>query len=111
MIATYIIPAGNLVAVQAKLQQGADEDGLAGLLGMFTTALSKTGTGNATFYCSSGIMSEAEMDYIENNLPQSLFTFKGPMPPDAEGNPTGDWTPWAAFDSMDLKMMDTSVSF
>ncbi len=39
---TYIIPSGNLTAVNAKLQQGKDE-GLTGLPGMFTTPLSKTG--------------------------------------------------------------------
>jgi hypothetical protein len=41
MTTTYIIPAGNLVAVKAKLAQGADDEtkNLSGILGMFTTPL------------------------------------------------------------------------
>ena len=70
MVTTYIIPAGNLVAVKAKLQQAKDE-GLVGLPGMFTTPLSATGTGNATHYCSSGIMSAEEEEWLEANLPKS----------------------------------------
>jgi len=76
---TYIIPAGNLVAVKAKLQQGHDDEtkNLRGIVGMFTTALSPTGTGNATHFVSSGNMSAEEEAWIEGNLPQSLFTYKG----------------------------------
>ena len=109
---TYIIPAGNLTAVRAKLTQGAaDKDAnLAGILGMFNTALSKTGTGNASFYASSGSMSAEEEAYLEGNLPQSLHTFKGTHDVVVDGITTQvEWTPWAAFESMDLKMLQVPL--
>ena len=112
MTTTYIIPAGNLNAVKAKLTQGAADknQNLAGILGMFQTALSKTGTGNATFYCSSGTMSAEEEAYLNNNLPQSLHTFKGTHAVTVNGVTTQvEWTPWAAFESMDLKILQVPL--
>jgi hypothetical protein len=99
MATTYIIPAGNLVAVKAKLQQGADDTtkNLRGILGMFNTPLSPTGAGNATHYCSSGIMSVEEETWIEANLPQSLYTYKAPK------------TPWDAFVEKGLKIINPVI--
>ena len=108
MTTTYIIPAGNLVAVKAKLQQGADDEtkNLAGIVGMFQTPLSATGTGNATHYCSSGIMSAEEEAWIEGNLPQSLFTYKGLHAVTVDGITTQvEWTPWDAFADKGLKII------
>ena len=108
MITTYIIPAGNLVAVKAKLQQGADDPtkNLRGILGMFQTPLSATGTGNATHYCSSGTMSAEEEAWIEGNLPQSLFTYKGLHAVTVDGVTTQvEWTPWDAFEAKGLKIV------
>jgi hypothetical protein len=108
MIVTYIIPAGNLTAVKAKLQQGADDPvkNLRGILGMFTTPLSATGTGNTTHYCSSGIMSAEEEAWIESNLPQSLFTYKGTHPVTVNGVTSQvEWMPWDAFADKGLKMV------
>src|SRR3990167_7467864 len=99
MNTTYIIPAGNLVAVKAKLSQGAADEtkNLRGILGMFQTPLSPTGTGNATHYCSSGIMSAEEEAWLEGNLPQSLFTYKGTHDVIADGVTSSvPWTPWDA---------------
>lgn len=105
---TYIIPAGVLAAVKAKLQAGADreENPLPGVLGMFTTPLSPSGKGKATHYCSSGQMSDEEMDYLEAELP-SLQTFKGTHEvTDAEGNVSQvEWTAWAAFESLNLQIV------
>ena len=108
MTTTYIIPAGNLVAVKAKLAQGADDEtkNLRGILGMFTTPLSATGTGNATHYCSSGIMSAEEEEWIEANLPQSLFVYKGLHAVTVDGVTTQvEWTPWDAFEAKGLKIV------
>ena len=108
MTTTYIIPAGNLVAVKAKLAQGAADEtkNLRGILGMFTTALSATGTGNATHYCSSGIMSAEEEAWIEGNLPQSLFTYKGLHAVVIDGVTSSvPWTPWDAFEARGLKIV------
>jgi hypothetical protein len=113
MITTYIIPAGNLVAVKAKLQQGAEDEtkNLRGILGMFTTALSATGTGNATHYCSSGIMSAEEEEWLEANLPKSLFGYKGLHAMTVDGITTQvEWTPWDAFADKGLKMIATEFS-
>lgn len=112
MTTTYIIPAGNLVAVRAKLQQGAEDEtkNLRGILGMFSTKLSKTGTGNATHYCSSGIMSDEEEAWLEGNLPQSLFVYKGTHPVTVDGITTQvEWTPWAAFIEHDLKIVQEAI--
>lgn len=108
MVTTYIIPAGNLVAVKAKLASGAADEtkNLRGILGMFTTALSATGIGNATHYCSSGIMSAEEEAWIEGNLPQSLFVYKGSRNITVDGITTAvPWTPWDAFEDKGLKMV------
>lgn len=106
---TYIIPAGNLVAVKAKLQQGHDDEtkNLRGILGMFTTALSPSGAGNPTHYCSSGTMSAEEEAWLEGNLPQSLFVYKGLHEvTDLDGNVSEvEWTPWAAFEDKGLKII------
>ena len=105
MTTTYIIPAGNLVAVKAKLAQGADE-GLSGILGMFTTPLSATGTGNATHYCSSGQMSTEEEEWIEANLPKSLYIYKGSRDVTVDGVTSSvPWTPWDAFEAKGLKIV------
>jgi hypothetical protein len=110
MTTTYIIPAGNLTAVKAKLQQAKDL-GLAGLPGMFQTPLSSTGTGNATHYCSSGIMSAEEEEWLEANLPQSLFVYKGLHAVTVDGVTTQvEWTPWDAFIAKGLKMITTEFS-
>ena len=108
MTTTYIIPAGNLVAVRAKLAQGtADETkNLRGILGMFQTPLSATGTGNATHYCSSGIMSAEEEAWFDGSLPQSLFTYKGNRNVTVDGVTTQvEWTPWDAFEANGLKIV------
>ena len=105
MTTTYIIPAGNLTAVKAKLQQAKDL-GLAGLPGMFTTPLSATGTGNATHYCSSGIMSAEEEAWIEGNLPQSLYIYKGSRDVTVDGVTSSvPWTPLDAFADKGLKIV------
>jgi hypothetical protein len=105
MTTTYIIPAGNLTAVKAKLQQAKDL-GLAGLPGMFQTPLSSTGTGNATHYCSSGIMSAEEEEWLEANLPQSLFVYKGLHAVTVDGITTQvEWTPLDAFADKGLKIV------
>ena len=121
MIATYIIPAGNLLAVQSKLQQGATPpipvEGevtpphFPGILGMFTTPLSFTGAGTATHYVSSGHMSEGEMNYIETDLPKSLYVFKGTHEvTDLYGNVIEvEWTVWDAIASMNLKMIQAEL--
>ena len=112
MVTTYIIPAGNLNAVRAKLTQGAADQNqnLGGILGMFTAALNHTGTGNPTHYCSSGIMSAEEEAYLEGNLPQSLWTFKGLHDVTVDGITTQvEWTPWAAFESMNLKIISPEI--
>ena len=108
MVTTHIIPAGNLVAVRAKLAQGAADEtkNLRGILGMFTTPLSATGTGNATHYCSSGIMSAEEEAWIEANLPQSLFVYKGNRNVTVDGVTSSvPWTPWDAFEAKGLKIV------
>jgi hypothetical protein len=108
MTTTYIIPAGNLTAVKAKLQQGAADEtkNLRGILGMFTTPLSATGTGNATHYCSCGQMSAEEEAWIEANLPQSLFVYKGTHAVTVDGITTQvEWTPWDAFEAKGLKIV------
>jgi hypothetical protein len=108
MTTTYIIPAGNLVAVKAKLAQGADDEtkNLRGILGMFTTPLSATGTGNATHYCSSGIMSAEEEEWIEANLPKSLYIYKGSRDVTVDGVTSSvPWTPWDAFEDKGLKIV------
>ena len=108
MTTTYIIPAGNLTAVKAKLQQGAADEtkNLRGILGMFTTPLSATGTGNATHYCSSGHMSAEEEAWIEGNLPQSLFVYKGLHAVTVDGITTQvEWTPLDAFEAKGLKIV------
>jgi hypothetical protein len=105
MTTTYIIPAGNLTAVKAKLQQAKDL-GLAGLPGMFTTPLSATGTGNATHYCSSGQMSTEEEEWIEANLPKSLYIYKGSRDVTVDGVTSSvPWTPWDAFEDKGLKIV------
>jgi hypothetical protein len=113
MVTTYIIPAGNLTAVKAKLAQGAADEtkNLRGILGMFTTPLSSTGTGNATHYSSSGIMSAEEEEWLGANLPQSLFTYKGLHAVTVDGVTTQvEWTPWDAFADKGLKMVTTEFS-
>jgi hypothetical protein len=108
MVTTYIIPAGNLTAVKAKLSQGAADEtkNLRGILGMFATPLSATGTGNPTHYCSSGIMSAEEEAWIEGNLPQSLFVYKGLHAVTVDGITTQvEWTPWDAFEAKGLKIV------
>ena len=108
MVTTYIIPAGNLTAVKAKLAQGAADEtkNLRGILGMFTTPLSSTGTGNATHYSSSGIMSAEEEAWIESNLPPSLFIYKGTHAVTVDGITTQvEWTPWDAFEAKGLKIV------
>jgi hypothetical protein len=108
MITTYIIPAGNLVAVKAKLSQGAADEtkNLRGILGMFVTKLSATGTGNPTHYCSSGIMSAEEEEWLGANLPQSLFVYKGLHAVTVDGVTTQvEWTPWDAFEAKGLKIV------
>ena len=99
MIVTFIIPAGNLVAVRAKLQQGADDPAknLSGILGMFTTGLSPSGAGNPTHYVSSGQGSEEEIAWLEDNLPRALDVYKSPV------------TPWEAFAEKGLKIV-TAIS-
>lgn len=121
MKATYIIPAGNLLAVQSKLQQGATPpipvEGevtpphFPGILGMFTTPLSFTGASNATHYCSSGTMSAEEEAWLEGNLPQSLFVYKGLHEvTDLDGNVSEvEWTPWDAFEDKGLKIVQAEV--
>lgn len=112
MTTTYIIPAGNLTAVKAKLSQGAADEtkNLRGILGMFTTLLSPTGTGNATHYGSSGNMSGEEEAWLEGNLPQSLFTYKGLHAVTVEGITTQvEWTPWDAFEARGLKIVQEAV--
>jgi hypothetical protein len=105
MTTTYIIPAGNLVAVKAKLQQAKDL-GLAGLPSMFQTPLSATGTGNPTHYCSSGIMSTEEEEWLGANLPQSLYIYKGSRDVTVDGVTSSvPWTPWDAFDDRGLKIV------
>ena len=108
MVTTYIIPAGNLVAVRAKLSQGAADEtkNLRWILGMFTTPLSATGAGNATHYCSSGIMSAEEEAWLEGNLPQSLFVYKGLHAANGEQVP---WTPWDAFEARGLKLLQETI--
>jgi len=108
MVTTYLIPAGNLTAVKAKLKQGHDDEtkNLRGILGMFTTALSPSGTGNPTHYCSSGIMSAEEEAWLEGNLPQSLFVYKGLHDVTVDGITTQvEWTPWDAFADKGLKII------
>ena len=108
MTTTYIIPAGNLTAVKAKLQQGAADEtkNLRGILGMFTTGLSATGTGNATHYCSSGNMSVEEEEWIEANLPKSLYIYKGSRDVTVDGVTSSvPWTPWDAFEAKGLKIV------
>ena len=108
MTTTYIIPAGNLVAVKAKLAQGAADEtkNLRGILGMFVTGLSPTGTGNATHYCSSGQMSAEEEAWIEANLPKSLFVYKGNHDVTVDGVTSSvPWTPWDAFTARGLKII------
>jgi len=99
MIVTFIIPAGNLVAVKAKLQQGADDPtkNLRGILGMFTTGLSPSGSGTPTHYVSTGQGSEEEIAWLEANLPQSLDVYKSPV------------TPWEAFAEKGLKIINPGV--
>ena len=112
MTTIYIIPAGNLVAVRAKLAQGAADEtkNLRGILGMFGTPLSPTGTGNPTHYCSSGIMSAEEEAWLEGNLPQSLFTYKGLHAVTVDGVTTQvEWTPWDAFTARGLKMVQATL--
>jgi len=112
MVTTYIIPAGNLTAVKAKLASGAADEtkNLRGILGMFSTGLSATGTGNATHYCSSGIMSAEEEAWIEGNLPQSLFTYKGNRNVTVDGVTSSvPWTPWDAFADKGLKIITGSI--
>lgn len=113
MTTTYIIPAGNLNAVKAKLQQGHDDEtkNLRGILGMFDVPLSATGTGNPTHYCSSGIMSAEEEAWIESNLPKSLFTYKGTHAvDDGQGSTVQvEWTPWDAFIAGGLKMITAEL--
>jgi hypothetical protein len=105
MVTTYIIPAGNLVAVRAKLQQVADENNLTGILGMFTTGLSRSGTGNATHYVSSGLMSADEESWLEGNLPRSLDIYKGTNPETGAA-----WTPWEAFDEKGLRIVQADMA-
>ena len=112
MTTTYIIPAGNLVAVKAKLSQGAADEtkNLRGILNMFTTPLSPTGTGNATHYVSSGSMSTEEEAWLEDNLPQSLFVYKGSRDVTVDGVTSSvPWTPWDAFEAKGLKMVQEAV--
>ena len=112
MTTTYIIPAGNLVAVKAKLQQGAVDEtkNLRGILGMFVTKLSATGVGNATHYCSSGQMSAEEEAWIESNLPQSLFVYKGNRNVTVDGVTSSvPWTPWDAFAERGLKIISPAL--
>ena len=108
MIVTYIIPAGNLVAVRAKLTQGSDDatKNLKGILGMFEVPLSATGSGNATHYCSSGVLSTEEQAWLESNLPQSLHIYKGTRTVTVAGVSTQvEWTPWDAFEAKGLKIV------
>jgi hypothetical protein len=108
MTTTYIIPAGNLTAVKAKLQQGAADEtkNLRGILGMFTTPLSATGTGNATHFVSSGNMSTEEEGWLEANLPKSLYIYKGSRDVTVDGVTSSvPWTPWDAFEDKGLKIV------
>jgi hypothetical protein len=108
MVTTYIIPAGNIVAVKAKLDQGAADEtkNLRGVLGMFTTPLSATGTGNATHFVSSGNMSAEEEAWLEGNLPQSLLVYKGNRNVTVDGVTSSvPWTPWDAFEARGLKIV------
>jgi hypothetical protein len=112
MIVTYIIPAGNLNAVRAKLQQGSDDTtkNLKGILGMFEVPLSATGSGNATHYCSSGVLSTEEQAWLESNLPQSIHIYKGTRTVTVAGVSTQlEWTPWAAFEDKGLSMITAEL--
>lgn len=110
MIVTYIIPAGNLTAVRAKLKQGHDDTtkNLRGILGMFEVPLSATGSGNATHYCSSGVLSTEEQDWLESNLPQSIHIYKGTRTVTVGGVSTQlEWTPEHAFADKGLQMVQS----
>lgn len=112
MTTTYLIPAGNLVAVKAKLAAGAADEtkNLRGILGMFTTGLSATGTGNPTHFVSSGNMSAEEEAWLEGNLPQSLFIYKGLHAVTVDSITTQvEWTPWAAFEARGLKLLQETI--
>jgi hypothetical protein len=117
-ITTYIIPAGNLNAVRNKLKQASEDQtkALKGVLGMFTVALTpvsidpETGNsvslGHITHYCSSGNMSIEEEEWIEGNLPQSLFVYKGLHAVTVDGITTQvEWTPLDAFADKGLKIV------
>jgi hypothetical protein len=73
---------------------------------MFQTPLSATGTGNATHYCSSGNMSTEEEEWLEANLPKSLYIYKGSRDVTVDGVTSSvPWTPWDAFDDRGLEIV------
>lgn len=70
MRVTYVITSDDLVAAQAKCKQAKDvpEGKLPGLEGMFMTPLVDE-KGIITHYISSGILSDAEIAYLDTQLP------------------------------------------
>jgi hypothetical protein len=89
--ATYIITNGLKAASVAKLSAKDAQDNLLhpGLPGMFQTPLiSKTGNDNApvTGWISSGIMSDAEIAYLNAQLP-GPFEFSTGEYTDEQGKP------------------------
>lgn len=75
----FVITAGNLTASKAKLEAKGQEGNFLypGLPGLFKTALSPSGAGNATHYISAGLFSDAEAAYLEAQLPASLTVSDG----------------------------------
>lgn len=65
---TYIIPKGVLTATLQKI----DESEIAGLVGMFSTPLSKSGSLPATHYISSGILSDEQVQFLDDNIPPAF---------------------------------------
>lgn len=87
---TYIIPAGVVTSVRSRLK---DEDAIIGLDGMFTVPMSPNGNLPATHYCSSGILSDEQVAFLEASLPR----------PFTGGEPDRD--PWEVFAEVGLKLV------
>ena len=68
---TYIIPKGLQTA---SIAVSDNPDAPQGVKNMFRVPLSKTGNEPVTHYLSSGLMSEAQVAYLDAELP-------GPVPP------------------------------
>lgn len=73
---TYIIPKGVLTATLQKI----DESEIAGLLGMFATPLSKSGSLPATHYISSGVLSDEQVQFLDDNIPPAFTKDAGRDP-------------------------------